>query len=74
MPALKANFLVDLDSIPSPVLATFDDLLQLGSPPLELASIYSTQNISWRPLQWEWPFNIFAKLVPGIRNKAIRFK
>lgn len=56
----------------APVLATFDDLLQLGSPPFEFGSIYG-KNISWLPMQWNWNSDKYGILVDGVYNKAIRF-
>ncbi|XP_076818399.1 uncharacterized protein LOC143464499 isoform X1 [Clavelina lepadiformis] len=56
------------------MLATFDDLNHLGSPPFEFGAAYGMSNLTWRPMLWKWKDQTYATLIAGVKGRAFRFR
>ena len=56
------------------MLATFDDLNHLGSPPFEFGAAYGMSNLTWRPMLWKWKDQTYATLISGVKGRAFRFR
>ena len=60
--------------ITAPLYASFDELLNLGSVPIESVETMKARLLPYRPTMWRWTNSIYANIVNGVKHKAIQFR
>ncbi|XP_078481048.1 uncharacterized protein LOC144742552 [Ciona intestinalis] len=68
----KAEVTLKLPLPSAPLLATFDDLIHLGSIPFEFGTTHPIKELAWKASNWKWTDTQFPVLIDGVRDRAIR--